>query len=129
MRCFGGFRSSRRYHPNQELEILNFRVVPDLQISKKVEFLMIYMFFFYFLSFIKPNPRGAAILERTPSIRGGLGLPMEMCGHSDGRKGNPRGGVRGSRVRPYVTPLQKEENGSLGGWVPGRGESKPPDFA
>ena len=68
-----------------------------------------------FLFFIKPNPRGAAIPERTPSIRGGLGLPMEMCGHSDGRKGNPRGGVRGSRVRPYVTPLQKEENGSLGG--------------
>ena len=119
-----GFWSSRRYHPNQKNEILNFRVVPDLQISKKVNFLMIYMFFFGFFIFyvffkvfynIKPNPRGVAIPERTPSIRGGLGLPMEMCGHSDGRKGNPRGGVRGSRVRPYVTPLQKEENGSLGG--------------
>ena len=107
--------SSRRYRVDQELEIYNFRVVPDLQISKKVDFLMIYMFFFYFLFFIKPNPRGRAIPERTPSIRGGLGLPMEMCGLSDGRKGNPRGGVRGSRVRPYVTPLQKEENGSLGG--------------
>ena len=122
MRSFGGFRSSRRYHPNQKNEILNFRVVPDLQISKKVDFLMIYMFFwgfsFFMFSFfynIKPDPRGVAIPERTPSIRGGLGLPMEMCGHSDGRKGNPRGGVRGSRVRPYVTPLQKEENGSLGG--------------
>ena len=106
MRSFGGFRSSRRY--NQKNEILNFRVVPDLQISKKVDFLMIYMFFFwdflffmvflffiYFLFFhnIKPNPRGVAIPERTPSIRGGLGLPMEMCGHSDGRKGNPRGGL------------------------------------
>ena len=34
MRCFGGFRSSRRYHPNQKNEIYNFRVVPDLQISK-----------------------------------------------------------------------------------------------
>ena len=34
MKCFGGFRTSRRYHPNQELEIYNFRVVPDLQISK-----------------------------------------------------------------------------------------------
>ena len=80
-------------------------MVPDLQISKKVDFLMIYMFFFWifhvlcfffhFLFFynIKPNPRGVAIPERTPSIRGGLGLPMEMCGHSDGRKGNPRGGL------------------------------------
>ena len=104
MRCFGGFRSSRRYHPNQKNEILNFRVVPDLQISKKVDLLMIYIFFWDFLFFIKQNPRGAAIPERTPSIRGGLGLPMEMCGHSDGRKRNPRGGVRGSRVRPYVTP-------------------------
>ena len=46
MRYLGGFRSSRRYHPNQEIEIYNFRVVPDLQISKKVDFLMIYMFFF-----------------------------------------------------------------------------------
>ena len=36
--------SSRRYSVDQELEIYNFRVVPDLQISKKVEFLMIYMF-------------------------------------------------------------------------------------
>ena len=37
--------SSRRYRVDQELEIYNFRVVPDLQISKKVEFLMIYMIF------------------------------------------------------------------------------------
>ena len=49
MRCFGGFRSSRRYNPNQKNEILNFRVVPDLQISKKVELLMIYMFFTFSL--------------------------------------------------------------------------------
>ena len=40
--------SSRRYRVDQELEIYNFRVVPDLQISKKVEFLMIYMFFLFF---------------------------------------------------------------------------------
>ena len=38
--------SSRRYRVDQEMEIYNFRVVPDLQISKKLEFLMIYMFFF-----------------------------------------------------------------------------------
>ena len=38
--------SSRRYHPDQKNEIYNLGVVPDLQISKKVEFLMIYMFFF-----------------------------------------------------------------------------------
>ena len=38
--------SSRRYRVDQEIEIYNFRVVPDLQISKKVDFLMIYMFFF-----------------------------------------------------------------------------------
>ena len=44
--------SSRRYRVDQEIEIYNFRVVPDLQISKKVEFLMIYMFFFDFLFFI-----------------------------------------------------------------------------
>ena len=40
--------SSRRYRVDQELEIYNFRVVPDLQISKKVELLMIYMFFLFF---------------------------------------------------------------------------------
>ena len=38
--------SSRRYRVDQELEIYNFRVVPDLQISKKVDFLLIYMFCF-----------------------------------------------------------------------------------
>ena len=41
-----GFRSSRRYHPNQKNEIYNLGVVPDLQISKKVVFLMIYIIFF-----------------------------------------------------------------------------------
>ena len=44
--------SSRRYRVDQEIEIYNFRVVPDLQISQKVELLMIYkfLFFSYFLS-------------------------------------------------------------------------------
>ena len=37
--------SSRRYRVDQEIEIYNFRVVPDLQISKKVDVLMICMFF------------------------------------------------------------------------------------
>ena len=36
--------SSRRYRVDQEIEIYNFRVVPDLQISKKLACLMIYMF-------------------------------------------------------------------------------------
>ena len=35
--------SSQRYRPNQQLEIYNFRVVPGLQISKEVDFFMIYM--------------------------------------------------------------------------------------
>ena len=48
MRCFGGLVSSRRYRVDQELEIYNFRVVPDLQISKKVDFLMIYIIFVRF---------------------------------------------------------------------------------
>ena len=39
MRCYGGLVSSRRYRVDQELEIYNFRVVPELQISKKVDFL------------------------------------------------------------------------------------------
>ena len=39
--------SSRRYRVDQEIEIYNFRVVPDLQISKKVEILMIYMIFLH----------------------------------------------------------------------------------
>ena len=30
--------SSRRYRVDQELEIYNFRVVPELQISKEVDF-------------------------------------------------------------------------------------------
>ena len=45
MRCFGGLVSSRWYHPDQKNVIYNFRVVPDLQISKKLELLMIYMIF------------------------------------------------------------------------------------
>ena len=40
--------SSRRSRPDQELEIYNFRVVPDLQTSKKVDVLMIHMFLFVF---------------------------------------------------------------------------------
>ena len=36
--------SSRRYRVDQEIEIYNFRVVPDLRISKLVELLMISMF-------------------------------------------------------------------------------------
>ena len=39
--------SSRRYHPDQKNEIYNFRAVPDLQISKKLELLMMYMFFLF----------------------------------------------------------------------------------
>ena len=34
--------SSRRYRVDQELEIYNFRVVPDLQIRKTVEFSMFF---------------------------------------------------------------------------------------
>ena len=40
--------SSRRYRVDQEIEIYNFRVVPDLRISKKVDLLMIYKFFCFF---------------------------------------------------------------------------------
>ena len=39
--------SSRRYRVDQELEIYNFRVVPGLQISKEVDFLMIYTCIFF----------------------------------------------------------------------------------
>ena len=49
MRYLGGFRSSRRYRVDQEIEIYNFRLVPDLQISKKLEISMIYKFFLIFL--------------------------------------------------------------------------------
>ena len=80
MRNFGGFRSSRRYHPNQEREILNFRVVPDLQISKQVVFLMIYihLFFtfyffvaFHFLHFRhnKKNDLDVLLENRLTSVR------------------------------------------------------------
>ena len=37
--------SCRRYRPDQEIEIYNFRVVPDLQISKKVDLLLIRIIF------------------------------------------------------------------------------------
>ena len=40
--------SSRRYRVDQEIEIYSFRAVPDLQTSKKVELLMLCMFFFVF---------------------------------------------------------------------------------
>ena len=61
--------SSRRYRVDQEIEIYNFRVVPDLQISRKVEFLMIYMFFFH--CFIMNEVfRG---IQKLSSIQGGSG--------------------------------------------------------
>ena len=41
--------SSRRYRVDQEIEICNFRVVPDLPISKKVEFVTIYMIIYVFV--------------------------------------------------------------------------------
>ena len=44
--------SSRRYRPDQELEIYNFRVVLELQISKNVEFLMIYIIFCNIFGFV-----------------------------------------------------------------------------
>ena len=56
-----GFRSSRRYHPNQKNVIYNLRVVPDLQISKKVEFLMIYIFFTFVFAFCFWNFLGIKI--------------------------------------------------------------------
>ena len=56
MRCFEVFRSSHRYHPNQELKIYNFRVVPDLRISKKVVFLMLYFFCIFSNCFIVLSP-------------------------------------------------------------------------
>ena len=37
---FWRFGEFRRYRPDQELEIYNFRVVPELQISKEVDFLI-----------------------------------------------------------------------------------------
>ena len=40
--------SSRRYRVDQELEIYNFRVVPELQISKEVDFYDLYVFYFLF---------------------------------------------------------------------------------
>ena len=39
--------SSRRYRVDQEIEIYNFRVVPDLQISKKDELFVVCLFFVF----------------------------------------------------------------------------------
>ena len=47
MRCFEGLVSSRRNWQNSWLEIYNLGVVLELQICKKVDFLMIYMYFFF----------------------------------------------------------------------------------
>ena len=43
--------SSQRYYPNQERDIYNFRVVPELQISNKIEMLMLYIFPFVCICF------------------------------------------------------------------------------
>ena len=43
MRCFEGLVSSQRYYPNQELEIYNFRMVTELQISKIPDVFMVYI--------------------------------------------------------------------------------------
>ena len=48
MTCFEGLVSSRRYRPDQELEIYNFRMVPELQISEKLDLLIIYIISFAF---------------------------------------------------------------------------------
>ena len=46
VRCLESFRSSRRNRPNWDLEIFNFRMAPELQISKKVDLLMIHKIFY-----------------------------------------------------------------------------------
>ncbi len=46
--------SSRRYRPDQELEIYNFRVILELQISKKVDLFVIYIIRFVFLFVVFP---------------------------------------------------------------------------
>ena len=47
-RClFEGLVVSQRYLPTQQLEIYNFRVVPEVQISKTVDFVMLYIIFVY----------------------------------------------------------------------------------
>ena len=47
MTRFGGLVSSRRYRVDQELEIYNFRVVPELQISSQVDFLRFICVYFF----------------------------------------------------------------------------------
>ena len=44
--------SSRRYRVDQELEIYNFRVVPELQISKEVVFFTIYIYIYIYVLFV-----------------------------------------------------------------------------
>ena len=53
---------SQRYYPNQQLEIYNFRVVPRLQISKEVDFFMIYMRTFLYEDKVAVQSQNFAIL-------------------------------------------------------------------
>ena len=95
MRSFGGFRSSRRYHPNQKNEILNFRVVPDLQISKKVDFLMIYMFFFGFLIFYKAKSAWSGNTGKNTKYPRGVGVANGDVWAFGRKEGKSKGGGLG----------------------------------
>ena len=63
--------SSRRYRVDQEIEIYNFRMVPDLQISKKLELLMIYIFSEFFHCFVMNEVFWG--FRELSSIQGGSG--------------------------------------------------------
>ena len=64
--------SSRRYRVDQEIEIYNYRGVPDLQISKKIEFVMIYMMFLFLILIVVMNEVFWRFGELS-SIQGGSG--------------------------------------------------------
>ena len=55
MRCFEGLVSFRRYRVDQEIEIYNFRMVPELQINNRLDVLMSYIFVLLFLLCVVMN--------------------------------------------------------------------------
>ena len=80
--------SSRRYRVDQEIEIYNFRVVPDLQLSKKVKGLVIHMVFLcvVFCSFCSLNMLYCFVrdevfwrFDELSSIQGGSGTRDLQC--------------------------------------------------
>ena len=106
--------SSRRYRVDQELEIYNFRVVPDLQISKTVDFFNdLHVFFTFNFIFLKRHLFKSATGETTrqgppvklAAARGPNTSPLRKFKNDGGAPTGQQGALRRSESHDMIVFL------------------------